>query len=77
MARIVLHIFLLPLPFVIDSLIRIQESLNQVLESETMSKSGSSELSPVSFTGKVKSLVPFSLNLLIFVLSPVYVSPAA
>ncbi|XP_030337826.1 zinc finger FYVE domain-containing protein 26 isoform X4 [Strigops habroptila] len=34
-----------------DSLIRIQESLNHVLESETTSKSGSSELSPVSFTG--------------------------
>ncbi|KAM9554771.1 zinc finger FYVE domain-containing protein 26 isoform 3-T3 [Guaruba guarouba] len=34
-----------------DSLIRIQESLSQVLESETMSKSGSSELSSLSFTG--------------------------
>ncbi|XP_075007956.1 zinc finger FYVE domain-containing protein 26 isoform X5 [Calonectris borealis] len=34
-----------------DSLIRIQESLNQVLECEALSKSGSSELSPVSFTG--------------------------
>uniref|UniRef100_A0A672V8Q9 Zinc finger FYVE domain-containing protein 26 n=1 Tax=Strigops habroptila TaxID=2489341 RepID=A0A672V8Q9_STRHB len=53
-----------------DSLIRIQESLNHVLESETTSKSGSSELSPVSFTGKVKTLVPFSLNLLVFNLCP-------
>uniref|UniRef100_A0A8C4VEN6 Zinc finger FYVE domain-containing protein 26 n=1 Tax=Falco tinnunculus TaxID=100819 RepID=A0A8C4VEN6_FALTI len=33
-----------------DSLIRIQESLSQVLECEAMSKSGSSELSPVSLT---------------------------
>ncbi|NWI41037.1 ZFY26 protein, partial [Picathartes gymnocephalus] len=34
-----------------DSLIRIQESLSQVLECEALSKSGSSDLSPVSFTG--------------------------
>uniref|UniRef100_A0A8C0UWM0 Zinc finger FYVE domain-containing protein 26 n=1 Tax=Cyanistes caeruleus TaxID=156563 RepID=A0A8C0UWM0_CYACU len=33
-----------------DSLTRIQESLNQVLECETLSKPGSSELSPVSVT---------------------------
>uniref|UniRef100_A0A8C0EPY4 Zinc finger FYVE domain-containing protein 26 n=1 Tax=Bubo bubo TaxID=30461 RepID=A0A8C0EPY4_BUBBB len=33
-----------------DSLIHIQESLNQVLECEALSKSGSSELSPVSVT---------------------------
>ncbi|KAM4666763.1 zinc finger FYVE domain-containing protein 26 isoform 6-T6 [Amazona ochrocephala] len=41
-----------------DSLIRIQESLSQVLESETMSKSGSSELSPLSFTGVTISASP-------------------
>lgn len=46
------------LPFVLDSLIRIQESLNQVLECEASSKSGSSEQSSVSSTGKVKTLVP-------------------
>uniref|UniRef100_A0A8C2U4Q6 Zinc finger FYVE domain-containing protein 26 n=1 Tax=Coturnix japonica TaxID=93934 RepID=A0A8C2U4Q6_COTJA len=36
-----------------DSVIRIQESLSQVLEGETMSRSGSSELSLAGFTGKV------------------------
>ncbi|XP_061853830.1 zinc finger FYVE domain-containing protein 26 isoform X3 [Colius striatus] len=41
-----------------DSLIRIQESLNQVLESEALSKSGSSELSPISFTGVTLSASP-------------------
>ncbi|XP_037249979.1 zinc finger FYVE domain-containing protein 26 isoform X4 [Falco rusticolus] len=41
-----------------DSLIRIQESLSQVLECEAMSKSGSSELSPVSFTGLTISASP-------------------
>ncbi|XP_064514413.1 zinc finger FYVE domain-containing protein 26 isoform X4 [Pseudopipra pipra] len=41
-----------------DSLIRIQESLNQVLECEASSKSGSSELSPVSFTGVTISASP-------------------
>uniref|UniRef100_A0A8B9G178 Zinc finger FYVE domain-containing protein 26 n=1 Tax=Amazona collaria TaxID=241587 RepID=A0A8B9G178_9PSIT len=41
-----------------DSLIRIQESLSQVLESETISKSGSSELSPLSFTGVTISASP-------------------
>uniref|UniRef100_A0A8C2U4P2 Zinc finger FYVE domain-containing protein 26 n=1 Tax=Coturnix japonica TaxID=93934 RepID=A0A8C2U4P2_COTJA len=40
-----------------DSVIRIQESLSQVLEGETMSRSGSSELSLAGFTGKVS--VPF------------------
>ncbi|XP_050190964.1 zinc finger FYVE domain-containing protein 26 isoform X4 [Myiozetetes cayanensis] len=41
-----------------DSLIRIQESLNQVLDCEALSKSGSSELSPVSFTGVTISASP-------------------
>uniref|UniRef100_A0A8C0ER93 Zinc finger FYVE domain-containing protein 26 n=1 Tax=Bubo bubo TaxID=30461 RepID=A0A8C0ER93_BUBBB len=41
-----------------DSLIHIQESLNQVLECEALSKSGSSELSPVSFTGVTISASP-------------------
>ncbi|XP_053924505.1 zinc finger FYVE domain-containing protein 26 isoform X3 [Cuculus canorus] len=41
-----------------DSLIRIQESLNQVLECEALSKSGSSDLSPVSFTGLTISASP-------------------
>uniref|UniRef100_A0A8C3F059 Zinc finger FYVE domain-containing protein 26 n=1 Tax=Corvus moneduloides TaxID=1196302 RepID=A0A8C3F059_CORMO len=41
-----------------DSLIRIQESLNQVLECEALSKSGSSELSPGSFTGVTISASP-------------------
>uniref|UniRef100_A0A8C3XD36 Zinc finger FYVE domain-containing protein 26 n=1 Tax=Cyanoderma ruficeps TaxID=181631 RepID=A0A8C3XD36_9PASS len=41
-----------------DSLIRIQESLNQVLECEASSKSGSSELSPVSFSGVTISASP-------------------
>ncbi|RMC00454.1 hypothetical protein DUI87_23064 [Hirundo rustica rustica] len=41
-----------------DSLIRIQENLNQVLECEALSKSGSSELSPVSFTGATISASP-------------------
>ncbi|NWX33555.1 ZFY26 protein, partial [Notiomystis cincta] len=41
-----------------DSLIRIQESLNQVLESEALSKPGSSELSPVSITGVTISASP-------------------
>ncbi|NXT24990.1 ZFY26 protein, partial [Syrrhaptes paradoxus] len=41
-----------------DSLIRIQESLNQVLECEALSKSGSSELSHVSFTGIAISASP-------------------
>lgn len=67
--------FIFFLPFVLDSLIRIQESLNQVLECEALAKSGSSELSPVSFTGKAKTLVPFSFNLFLFVLSPMYVCP--
>ncbi|KAM6133864.1 LOW QUALITY PROTEIN: zinc finger FYVE domain-containing protein 26 [Phoenicopterus ruber ruber] len=40
------------------SLIRIQESLNQVLECEALSKSGSSELSPGSFTGVTISASP-------------------
>ncbi|XP_040414249.1 zinc finger FYVE domain-containing protein 26 isoform X1 [Cygnus olor] len=35
-----------------DSVIRIQENLSQILECEATSKSGSSELSPASFTGK-------------------------
>ncbi|KAJ7399374.1 zinc finger FYVE domain-containing protein 26 isoform X1 [Pitangus sulphuratus] len=39
-----------------DSLIRIQESLNQ--DCEALSKSGSSELSPVSFTGVTISASP-------------------
>ncbi|OXB72307.1 UNVERIFIED_CONTAM: hypothetical protein H355_014227 [Colinus virginianus] len=41
-----------------DSVIRIQESLCQVLESEPMSKSGSSELSLASFTGVTVSASP-------------------
>ncbi|PKU42474.1 zinc finger fyve domain-containing protein 26 [Limosa lapponica baueri] len=41
-----------------DSLVRIQESLNQVVECEALSKSGSSELSPVSFTGGTISASP-------------------
>ncbi|XP_058715017.1 zinc finger FYVE domain-containing protein 26 isoform X4 [Poecile atricapillus] len=41
-----------------DSLIRIQESLNQALECEALSKPGSSELSPVSFTGVTISASP-------------------
>uniref|UniRef100_A0A8C9NG12 Zinc finger FYVE domain-containing protein 26 n=1 Tax=Serinus canaria TaxID=9135 RepID=A0A8C9NG12_SERCA len=41
-----------------DSLIRIQESVNQLLECEAVSKSGSSELSPVSFTGVTISASP-------------------
>ncbi|XP_054017590.1 zinc finger FYVE domain-containing protein 26 [Dryobates pubescens] len=41
-----------------DSLIRIQESINQVLECEVLSKSGSSELSPVNFTGVTISSSP-------------------
>ncbi|KAM6393849.1 zinc finger FYVE domain-containing protein 26 isoform 1-T1 [Pluvialis apricaria] len=41
-----------------DSLVRIQESLNQVLECEALSKLGSSELSPVSFTGGTISASP-------------------
>ncbi|XP_023784077.1 zinc finger FYVE domain-containing protein 26 isoform X2 [Cyanistes caeruleus] len=41
-----------------DSLTRIQESLNQVLECETLSKPGSSELSPVSVTGVTISASP-------------------
>ncbi|XP_062351912.1 zinc finger FYVE domain-containing protein 26 isoform X3 [Cinclus cinclus] len=41
-----------------DSLIHIQESLNQVLECETLSKSGSSELSSVSSTGVTISASP-------------------
>ncbi|NXF94801.1 ZFY26 protein, partial [Eubucco bourcierii] len=41
-----------------DSLIRIQESINQVLESEVLSKSGSSELSPINFTGVTFSSSP-------------------
>ncbi|XP_064000026.1 zinc finger FYVE domain-containing protein 26 isoform X3 [Pogoniulus pusillus] len=41
-----------------DSLIRIQESINQVLESEVLSKSGSSDLSPVSFAGVTMSSSP-------------------
>ncbi|XP_051476159.1 zinc finger FYVE domain-containing protein 26 isoform X2 [Apus apus] len=41
-----------------DSLICIQESFNQVLECEALSKSGSSELSPVSFTGATISASP-------------------
>lgn len=36
-----------------DSVIRIQESLCQLQECEAMSKSGSSELSLASFTGKI------------------------
>ncbi|KAM9290339.1 zinc finger FYVE domain-containing protein 26 isoform 2-T2 [Cariama cristata] len=46
-----------------DSLIRIQESLSQVLECEALSKSGSSELSPVSFTGVTISACPRDRNL--------------
>ncbi|XP_032918397.1 zinc finger FYVE domain-containing protein 26 isoform X5 [Catharus ustulatus] len=41
-----------------DSLIRIQESLNQVLECEASSKSGSSEQSSVSSTGATISASP-------------------
>ncbi|TRZ26232.1 hypothetical protein HGM15179_000844 [Zosterops borbonicus] len=41
-----------------DSLIRIQESLSQVLECEASSKSGSSELSSASFTGVTMSASP-------------------
>ncbi|XP_069714291.1 zinc finger FYVE domain-containing protein 26 isoform X2 [Phaenicophaeus curvirostris] len=41
-----------------DSLMRVQESLNQVLECEALSKSGSSDLSPVSFTGVAVSASP-------------------
>ncbi|KAM7041726.1 zinc finger FYVE domain-containing protein 26 isoform 1-T1 [Acridotheres tristis] len=41
-----------------DSLIRIQESLSQVLECEALSKSGSSELSSVSSTGVTISASP-------------------
>uniref|UniRef100_A0A8C9EIQ0 Zinc finger FYVE domain-containing protein 26 n=1 Tax=Pavo cristatus TaxID=9049 RepID=A0A8C9EIQ0_PAVCR len=41
-----------------DSVIRIQESLCQVLECEAMSKSGSSELSLASFTGVAMSASP-------------------
>ncbi|XP_033371154.1 zinc finger FYVE domain-containing protein 26 isoform X6 [Parus major] len=41
-----------------DSLTRIQESLNQVTECEALSKPGSSELSPVSFTGVTISASP-------------------
>ncbi|OXB67016.1 hypothetical protein ASZ78_010276 [Callipepla squamata] len=41
-----------------DSVIRIQESLCQVLESEPMSKSGSSELSLASLTGVTISASP-------------------
>ncbi|KAM6273574.1 zinc finger FYVE domain-containing protein 26 isoform 2-T2 [Porphyrio hochstetteri] len=41
-----------------DSLIRVQESLSQVLECEAQSKSGSSELSPVSFTSVTLSASP-------------------
>lgn len=63
------------IPFFLGSLARIQEGLNQVLDCEALSKSGSSELSPVSFTGNVKTLVPFSFNLFLFSLYPVYVCP--
>lgn len=73
MASIVLFFFFFFLAFVLDSLIRIQESLNQVSECETLSKSGSSELSPVSFTGEDKDLVLFSFDLFLLVLSPKYV----
>uniref|UniRef100_A0A8C2U0Y4 Zinc finger FYVE domain-containing protein 26 n=1 Tax=Coturnix japonica TaxID=93934 RepID=A0A8C2U0Y4_COTJA len=41
-----------------DSVIRIQESLSQVLEGETMSRSGSSELSLAGFTGVTVSASP-------------------
>ncbi|XP_075281763.1 zinc finger FYVE domain-containing protein 26 isoform X2 [Opisthocomus hoazin] len=41
-----------------DSLIRIQESLSQLWECEALSKSGSSELSPVTFTGVTVSASP-------------------
>uniref|UniRef100_A0A674IT23 Zinc finger FYVE domain-containing protein 26 n=1 Tax=Terrapene triunguis TaxID=2587831 RepID=A0A674IT23_9SAUR len=41
-----------------DSVIRTQESLNQVSESDTLSKSGSAELSPASFPGIIQSSSP-------------------
>lgn len=45
---------ILSISFALDSVIRTQESLNQVSESDTSSKSGSAELSPASFPGKEK-----------------------
>ncbi|XP_006113462.3 zinc finger FYVE domain-containing protein 26 isoform X3 [Pelodiscus sinensis] len=41
-----------------ESVIRIQESLNLVSESDTSSKSGSAELSPTSFPGIIQSSSP-------------------
>ncbi|XP_038260251.1 zinc finger FYVE domain-containing protein 26 isoform X10 [Dermochelys coriacea] len=41
-----------------DSVIRTQESLSQVSESDTSSKSGSAELSPASFPGIIQSSSP-------------------
>uniref|UniRef100_A0A8D0L948 Zinc finger FYVE domain-containing protein 26 n=1 Tax=Sphenodon punctatus TaxID=8508 RepID=A0A8D0L948_SPHPU len=41
-----------------DSVTRIQESLNQVSETDTVSKSGSAEISPASFPGLSQSSSP-------------------